>query len=189
MEEEIQQQISQLLKKAIQTEILLPRQSLTYNGQEKPVNPRYQRPLPSPRSNTGELVNSVDVYFESDLEDGEANIVVDFGAADYWEFVNYGRRPSLKYPPLSIIETWAATKPVQRYTDNLGRFISDKSRAFLIARSIKEYGFYGINFLDTSYQKVERELLENASKLVLEYFTKKIRNSRIVLRTDSNRPL
>jgi hypothetical protein len=188
MEEQIQQQISQLLKQAIQKEILLPRQSLTYNGQEKPVNTKYQRPLPSPRSNTGELVNSVDVYFETDFEDGDANIVVDFGAADYWEFVNYGRRPSMKYPPLSIIETWAATKPVQRYRNDFGQFISNKSRAFLIARSIKEYGFYGINFLDTAYKNVERELIENASQLVLEYFTRKISNSRIVLRTDSNRP-
>ena len=188
MEKQIQQQISELLKEAIQKEILLPRQSLTYNGQEKPVNPKYQRPLPSPRSNTGELVNSVDVYFETDLEDGVANIVVDFGAADYWEFVNYGRRPSTKYPPLSVIETWAATKPVQRYRDDFGRFISNKSRAFLIARSIKEYGFYGINFLDTAYKNVENKLIENASQLVLEYFSRKINDSRIVLRTDSNRP-
>lgn len=189
MEEEIQRQISQLLKKAIQEEILLPRPSLTYNGQEKPVNPRYQRPLPSPRVNTGELVNSVDVYFESDLEDGEANIVVDFGAADYWEFINYGRRPSIKYPPLSIIETWAASKPLPRFRNDLGQFITNKLRAFLVARSIKEYGYYGINFLDKAYQKVENKLVEDASELVLEYLLRKIQNSRIVLRTDSNRPV
>jgi hypothetical protein len=188
MEEQIKQEISRLLKQAIQEEILLPRPSLTYFGQEKPVNTRYQRPLPSARSNTGELVNSVDVYFETDLEDGEANIVVDFGAADYWEFVNYGRRPSTKYPPLAIIETWANSKPLPRFRNDLGQFISNKTRAFLVARSIKEYGYYGINFLDKAYNKVKNELLDNASQLALEFLIRKLKEERIILRTDSNRP-
>jgi hypothetical protein len=188
MEQQIQQQISQLLKKAIQEQILIPRPSLTYNGQEKPVNPIYQRPLPSPRVNTGELVNSVEVYFESDFEDGEANIVVDFGAADYWEFVNYGRRPSIKYPPLSVIEAWASTKPLQRYRNSLGQFISNKSRAFLVARSIKEYGYYGINFLDKAYQKVQNQLIDEAQNLAVEYLLRKLEDSRIIVRSDTNRP-
>jgi len=188
MEEQLQQQISRLLKQAIQEEILLPRPSLTYNGQEKPVNPRYQRPLPTGRVNTGNLVNSVDVYFESDLEDGEANIVVDFGSADYWEFINYGRRPSIKYPPLQIIEAWANTKPLPRFRNDLGQFVSNKTRAFLVARSIKEYGYYGINFLDKAYNKVKNELLENASQLALEFLIRKLKEERIILRTDSNRP-
>jgi hypothetical protein len=188
MEEQIKQEISRLLKQAIQQEILLPRPSLTYFGQEKPVNTKYQRPLPSPRSNTGELVNSVEVYFESDLEDGEANIVVDFGAADYWEFINYGRRPSIKYPPLAIIEAWAASKPLPRYRNDLGQFISNKTRAFLVARSIKEYGYYGINFLDKAYDKVKTELIKNSQELALEFLKKKLKDERIILRTDTNRP-
>jgi hypothetical protein len=182
-EQEIKSLMTELLEGTIKKQILLPRPSLTYNGQPKPVDTRYQRPLPSPRSATGQLANSVNVYFESDLEDGELNLVVDFGLADYWEWVNYGRRPSTKYPPLSIIQAWVQQKPALQYPG-----LSINSRAFLAARSIKEYGYYGINFIEASYKELENDLIDLLGQYGAEYFTKVLEDERIIIRSETNRP-
>jgi hypothetical protein len=192
MEDQLKDRIAQLLKQAIQEQIALPRPALTYNGQPKPVNPFYQRPLPTSRINTGGLYNSVNVYWEGDLEDGESNLVVDFGAADYWEFVFYGRRPSVRYPPLDIIKGWTQSKPLPRFRDRLGRFITNDSRAFLVARSIKEYGYYGIIQGRTFTQFIEPllpRILPDAGEIAKNFILDILKNERIIFRTDSNRPV
>lgn len=189
MNDEILDKIKVYVKQAIQDELLIPRPALTYNGQPKPINTAYQRPLRAPKIASGGLYDSVNVYFEGDLEDGKLNLVVDFGAADYWEFVEYGRRPSTKYPPLEIIKQWAAEKPIARFRDRRGRFISNDDRAFLAARSIKEYGIYGIGFLEKATQQVLSRVQQDISEVAANFFGNILLNNRIIFRSDYNRPI
>lgn len=61
-----------------------------------------------------------------------------FGA-NYLDYLIAGRRPG-KQPPTSAIRKWIDLKPVARFRDKKGRFITKDSQAFLIARSIGKKG-------------------------------------------------
>lgn len=71
------------------------------------------------------------------IEDGR--YWVDIELADYWVYVNDGRKPG-KMPPIKAIEDWIVAKPItpQPYTYTP----SVKSLDFLIQRSIKEKNGY-----------------------------------------------
>jgi hypothetical protein len=145
--------VSELIKGSIQKQLLIARPSLTYNGQPKPVNSKYQAPLPSPRLNTSVLYNSVEVYYETDLDDGELRLVVDFGTANYWYWVNFGRKPSVRYPNIKDIQDWVESKPALNYPE-----LTVEQRTFLVARSIKEYGFAGINFIENAAKETAKDV-------------------------------
>lgn len=188
MEEDgLQQQISSLVKRVIQEQLLMTRPSLAYDGTPKPVNKNFPSPEPSPWVNTGSLVNQVDVYFESDLEDGEANLVVDFGSANYWEFVFFGRRPSVKFPNLAAITSWVASKPALNVPN-----LSLEQRAFLVGRSIQRYGYKGIlpngdfNYI---FELVEPRIAPLLGQLGVDYVLNLLEKERIIFRTDTNRPV
>lgn len=175
MEEEIKKTIQELLKGSIQKQLLIPRPSLSYDGTPKPVNQNYASPFPSPKVVTGELYNSVDVYFNTGFEQGDPELVVDFQGADYWSVVNYGRRPSLRYPNIQDIRDWVESKPALNYPD-----LSIDQRTFLVARSIKEYGIYGIHFIENAYQEVQTDLLDLFGQYGQEYLNNIIRNQILV---------
>lgn len=163
-QEVIKNEIEKLLKQSIQKQLLVPRPSLSYDGTPKPVNKRYPAPLPSPKIASSTLFNSVDVFFETDLKDGQAQVVVDFGSADWWYFVDQGRRPSFRFPNISDIRGWVSQKGALNYPD-----LSIDQRTFLVARSIKEYGFKGINFLQTAFKDVENQLTDKFGDYAGEY--------------------
>jgi len=123
MEEKILQEIAQLLQNNIQGQLKKPYPAKTFSGQNKPVSGIGRTPV-SPRYASGNLYKQTRVYWETDFEDGQPNLVVDFGDADYWEFVNYGRRPG-RYPPLLAIDKWVRQKPgIEGIRDEKGRFVS-----------------------------------------------------------------
>ena len=96
-------------------------------------------------------------YFE---KKNTVNIEFKFGAAEnYWRFVDAGVKGSggykgsgrargsgspfsfgSKQPPSRVIKSWMQTRNIQQGRDKKGRFISNDSLAFLIARSIKQRG-------------------------------------------------
>lgn len=179
--------ISELLKNDIQAEISKIRRSRAWNGQQKPVGrggAGYVGAL-SNRINTGTLYKSVTVQPEQDAE-GNVMIGVSFPeAADYWEYVNYGRRgkrdsTTVKYPPLNVIQTWIAQRGLPQFRDSRGRFISNRERAFLIQRSIGEYGIFPTLFLERGYEAAEDRVVfylgEYGFKLFQELVDKTILN-------------
>lgn len=175
MEDEIRRTISELLKGSIQKQLLIPRPSLSYDGTPKPVNQNYSSPFPSPKVVTGQLYNSVDVYFNTGFEEGEPELVVDFQDANYWSNVNYGRRPSLRYPNIKDIRDWVESKPALNYPE-----LSIDQRTFLVARSIKEYGIYGIHFIESAYEEVKTDLFDLFGQYGQEYLNNIIRNEILV---------
>ena len=47
-----------------------------------------------------------------------------------------------------------------RFRDKKGRFIDNESRTFLVARSIKEYGYAGINFIENAAKETAKDVEE-----------------------------
>jgi len=184
MEDElIKASITNMLKTAIQAELLVQRPSRAYDGRPKPVNGG--RASFSNRNYTGRLFNSVTVEFVE--IDGNPRLQVSFPDAPEWYWVNYGRKgkqqnPALKYPPLGAIDRWVVAKPGinLQVRDAQGRFIERKSLVYLIQRSIGQYGYFGIRFVDQALRKTERKLEEQFGEWAKEYFTNII-NEKILV--------
>lgn len=181
--------ISNLLLDALRAQLRMERPARAYDGRLKPVNGKY----PNQSGNkyvSGNLYDQMSVFWDSDWEDGEVRIGIDFGDADYWYYVNYGRKPGqkitkvridrfgnqieyesfTKFPPINKIMEWAKQKPVLQYRDRLGRFISNDTRAYLISRAIARDGIYGIRFIDAALAQVKTELIEMLGDSAREYF-------------------
>jgi hypothetical protein len=152
--------ISDLVKNDIQSEISKIRASRAWNGQRKPINGGYVGAL-SNRMNTGTLYQSVTVEPEYDSSNNIVGIGISFpGAQEYWEYVNYGRRgkrdsPTVKYPPLQVVMSWATQRGLPQFRDKRGRFISNRERGFLLQRSIGEYGIFPTLFLEKGIEKTQ----------------------------------
>lgn len=165
MEEEILLEICDRIKNNIQKELEKPRRSRAYDGTPKPIGGGYVGAL-SNRITTGTLFDSVTV--EPTKTEKGFDIQVTFPGADYWKWVNFGRRgrntdiagnsPTAKYPPLYVIEDWIAEKGLPQFRDRRGRFITNKKRAFLIQRSIGEYGIFPTLFVNEGIQKSEESV-------------------------------
>jgi hypothetical protein len=185
MEDElvIQQNISKLLTNAIKAELLVAYPSRAYDGSFKPKGGG-ATPM-SNRKYTGRLYNSVTVDFV-DVQD-QLRLQVSFPDAPEWYWVDEGRKGkqqdvSLKYPPLSSIDRWVVRKPGINLAvrDKQGRFIERKSLVYLIQRSIGQYGYYGIKFIDKAVKKTERILEEQFGEYARVYFTNFINENIIV---------
>lgn len=191
-EQTIQNLILDLVKNSIQGELRVIRPSRGYDGRPKPVSGNSFTKL-SDRINTGRLYNSIDVYYQSDLADGNLELVVDFGTADYGYWVNFGRRGRLqgaKYPPLAAIQQWARQRKVGQFRDKSGRFISNKTRDFLLQRSIGEYGIYKTDFVNKGINKVLDDVVYYLGIYAQEFLTKLLEEKKIIIKVGvASRPI
>ena len=187
MDEQILKQIADTFKKAIQTELLVPRIAKTYSGVQKPISGKFRYGATPPKA-SGTLYNSVNVYWEADLEDAQPNLVLDFGNNDYWYYVDEGRRPG-KYPPLAPIAKWVTQKKgLQGIRDAKGRFLPRKSLIYLFRRSIGLYGYAGTNFIEKAYNKTINQIEEQLGEAAVAYIERLFDEGRIFPRSDFNRP-
>lgn len=195
--EQLKFEIQTLLKNAIQEQLARTYPSKTYSGVPKPVSGGYTN-VPKPKNLTRVLSNSVNVKFESDLDDGIVYLVVDFGSADYWYIVDMGRKPGqrfiktkakkdgstysypsfTKFPPLSTIRQWVQQRPA--LTGNL----SIDARTYLAARSIAEFGIGGINFIDNAIKETEIQLLDRLGDYALAYLNQILENKLVLQSTN-----
>lgn len=79
-----------------------------------------------------------------------------------WKWVEFGRNPSQKMPPVSAIEQWIQTKRLAPKAVN-GQTPSTRSRAFAIAKKIQKEGFYspnhqGKHVLENSLNELQPEI-------------------------------
>ena len=78
-----------------------------------------------------------------------------------------------KQPPANILAKWVAKKGLKGRDKKTGRYISNMSLAFLIARKIKRDGIQGISFfqkpLGIMYGELKNKLL-NVLKLDIEMY-------------------
>jgi isocitrate dehydrogenase len=98
--------------------------------------------------------------------------------------IDQGRKPSFRYPPLQEIEKWIKVKPI-RFRNERGQFVKQpslRSMAFLIARSIKEKGYSGINFLTKAEDEVINKLEELGEQAAQQYFQNLIEEGLIIVK-------
>lgn len=159
------QQIADLLYDAIQDQLRIPYRSEGYYGGFKRGN--------SPRIASKQMINSLRVDVAVDFENGDPLIIAAFDTDPEFlpEIIDQGRKPSFRYPPLEAIKKWIKIKPVY-WRDDRGRFTrqSEDSKAFLIARSIKEKGYKGINFFEKAQNQVLDELVLKGEEAAAAYF-------------------
>lgn len=174
-EEQILAAIESTLVNAIQKELLVKRVSRGFDGTVKPVSGK-GAPSYNNRLYTGRLFRSTTVEFETDEDSGELKLVLSFPNAPEWSVVNSGRRgkkqnPSFKYPPLQTILTWVNNRSgVGPYRNPDGTIMSKRSQAFLIQRSIGEYGIAPTNFVSEAFKKTESKLKRDLGDYAAEFF-------------------
>lgn len=86
---------------------------------------------------TGDLIKSVrgEVRIEGDVYSVVLNV------ADYYKYVEWGRRRGGKMPPVSAILKWVRVKPVIARPNTLtGRVPTQQQLAWAIAKSIQQNG-------------------------------------------------
>ena len=80
-----------------------------------------------------------------------------------------------KQPPSSIIEKWIKKKGIKGRSSKTGRFITNKSLSFLIARSIKLKGLKSLSFfqkpLGVEYIKLKKQILDVLKLDIQNYIT------------------
>ena len=185
-EEQILAQIESTLKIAIQKELLVKRASRAFDGTVKPVSGKGATSYNN-RLYTGKLFRSTTIEFEADEETGELKLILSFPNAPEWSVVNSGRRgkqqnPAFKYPPLQTILTWVNNRSgVGSYRNADGSIMSKRSQAFLIQRSIGEYGIAPTNFISEAFKKTESKLRRDIGEYAAEFFRTLI-DRKIIIR-------
>ena len=95
-------------------------------------------------------------------------VELQFGAADHWKYVEYGRRKGAKQPPPSVLKNWIKIKPLRLRDLSSGKFIEKNDRnissaAYLIGRKIKEKGikprFFFRDAFNMHYKRLPQEVI------------------------------
>jgi len=123
---------------------------------------------------TKELKNSL----RYEIKEVLGNILVVFYAADYWYYVNFGRKAGKGVKP-EIINSWVESKPVRPQQGGGAGFAKNtpqarKTLAFLINRKIKTFGIEGNRFFTKTFDIYAQDLRETLGKRVANDLLKQI---------------
>ena len=105
---------------------------------------------------TGTLLNELSVQFEKENEGYRLAVSYPF----YGKFIDEGRNPSTRMPPLDAIKEWTRIKGIP------------EELAYPIARKIQREGYEGINFTRVFFGQEERSQLTSLiGRNYMEYIT------------------
>jgi len=178
--------IANIMKKSIQKELAEKKYpSRGYAGETKPVKSLKYPTVVSNRRNTSFLYKSVDVYYQETPE-GNLQMVIDFGPAYYWRWVDEGRKGAkqgAKYPPLETILTWATQRNIPQFRDERGRFLSNLQRAYMLRSSIGAYGIYPTNFIQNGINAVIDQVTNELGDWAAEFLTTLMEEKNIIYKS------
>jgi hypothetical protein len=108
------------------------------------------------KTKTGFLYNSIKVEFNPTLNE----VVVSM--ADYWKFVNDGRKPG-KYVPIKPLMAWIRAKGFNK-NKKTGKFekFNIKGMAFGVSKNIFKFGIAPTFFYDNAFNIFEKEFENEA---------------------------
>jgi hypothetical protein len=98
---------------------------------------------------------------------------ISFTYAPEGKWVILGRRKGAKQPPTSAIETWIKQKGLKGRDPKTGRFITDKSLAYLIARGIKRDGIAPLPFIKLAIDQSIKQLSKSLKTPIAKAEVKK----------------
>ena len=116
-----------------------------------------QFPYGNPARGVGDKIASGMLYdsIQGEVEigtDGEPYAVLYY--ADYFPYVNRGRKKEVRRVPLSALLNWIKIRGIKG-RNNKGRFITDRSLAFGIQTNIFKYGIRPTNIYDRGLDAIE----------------------------------
>jgi hypothetical protein len=104
---------------------------------------------------SGNLLNSL-TYEVVDFQ-GQAALKITY--ADYFKYVNLGRKPRVKRVPLDVLLEWISIKGIRGKTKS-GRQMSNRSLAWAVQTNIFKYGIRPANIYDKTLDNIE-DLFDN----------------------------
>lgn len=99
---------------------------------------------------SGKLRDSVKVISNNDAQGNSVLLVT---MMQYAQWVQSGRLPGKKFVPIGQLEKWIKERGLKG-RDKKGKFITNKSFAFAIAKNINKFGIRPSNFIDFSLEKI-----------------------------------
>ena len=114
---------------------------------------------------SGNLYNSLTATVMPNGDDFE--LVITY--ADYFKYVNQGRRANVKKVPLTALLQWIAIRGI-RGRDKKGRDMSNLSMAFAIQKNIFKYGIRPANIYDKGLDSLE-EIFQNPPPELQQAYT------------------
>ena len=125
----------------------------------KVIIDNYKSQLEAEQMNNGELYRTISYSVST----GTGGWVVSVSLADYWKYVEYGRRPG-KMPPVSAIENWINVKQIVPHSMTLksGKTVipTIPQLSFLIARSIGRRGIAPKPLFQKSFEAAKQQFMQ-----------------------------
>lgn len=97
-----------------------------------------------------------------------------FYYADQGDFIESGRRKGATPPPVSAIEKWAKQKGLEQFRSKSGKYISNKSRAYIIAKSISKKGIKPLKWFSDPFEKALSKFPEIMEQAIADVINEKI---------------
>lgn len=120
----------------------------------------YKRQLEEEQMNNGELYRTIS-YSVSTVSSGW---VISVSLAEYWKYIENGRRAGAKMPPVSAIENWIKVRQIIPHSMTLksGKTVipSVKQLSFLIARSIGQRGIPPKPLFKNSFEAAKQQFIQ-----------------------------
>lgn len=131
----------------------------------KTIISEYRSELEADNNSNGELYKTLSYT----VSKGTGGWVISVSLADYWRYIEYGRRPG-KMPPVSAIENWIKVKQIIPHSMTLksGKTVipTIPQLSFLIARKIGRDGTQGKHYFENAFEKVKRDFLTKITEAV-----------------------
>lgn len=120
----------------------------------------YKSQLEAEQMNNGELYSTIS-YSVSTVSSGW---VISVSLADYWKYIENGRRAGAKMPPVSAIENWIKVKQIVPHSMTLksGKTVipTIPQLSFLIARSISQRGIPPKPLFKNSFEAAKQQFIQ-----------------------------
>ena len=120
----------------------------------------YKSELEAEQMNNGELYRTISYSVSTD----NSGWVISVSLADYWKYIENGRRAGAKMPPVSAIENWVKVKQIipHSMTLNSGKTVvpTIPQLSFLIARSIGRRGIPPKPLFKNSFEAAKQQFIQ-----------------------------
>ena len=120
----------------------------------------YKSQLEAEQMNNGELYRKIS-YSVSTVSSGW---VISVSLAEYWKYIENGRRAGAKMPPVSAIENWIKVKQIIPHSMTLksGKTVipTIPQLSFLIARSIGRRGIPPKPLFKKSFEAAKKQFIQ-----------------------------
>lgn len=110
--------------------------------------------------NAGKVASGNLVNFTYNIQQDDRYFTVIFNLPEYWKYVENGRKPGAKFPPIDKIEQWIQIKPIVPRAIS-GKIPTTKQLAFLIARAIHTNGIQPTKALQNTINSPQVQNLED----------------------------